>query len=198
MTARPGTRRRAGMAPGPPRAFAEKGRRAHERTDHWRNRGGPRDFCPAGSAGGQPAAGLARPGQAMSGGVLATEHGRTLIADSVVAKIVALATREIGGVYEMGAGATRMIGTMRERVPGGRASVAQGVRVEVGEMQAAADIDLVVEYGVVIPDLAEAVRRNVINAVERMCGLEVTEVNISIDDINVPGDEQPAAEPRVQ
>ena len=134
----------------------------------------------------------------MSGGVLATEHGRTLIADSVVAKIVALATREIGGVYEMGAGATRLIGTMRERVPGGRASVAQGVRVEVGEMQAAADIDLVVEYGVVIPDLAEAVRRNVINAVERMCGLEVTEVNISIDDINVPGDEQPAAEPRVQ
>ena len=151
--------------------------------------------APAASPPGRPAR-LA--GQAMSGGVLATEHGRTLIANSVVAKIVALATREIGGVYEMGAGATRMIGTMRERVPGGRASVAQGVRVEVGEMQAAADIDLVVEYGVVIPDLAEAVRRNVINAVERMCGLEVTEVNISIDDINVPGDEQPAAEPRVQ
>jgi uncharacterized alkaline shock family protein YloU len=148
---------------------------------------------------GVPAAGRPRPaGQAMSGGVLATEHGRTLIADSVVAKIVALATREIGGVYEMGAGATRMIGTMRDRVPGARASVAQGVRVEVGEVQAAADIDLVVEYGVVIPDLAEAVRRNVINAVERMCGLEVTEVNISIDDIYVPGDEQPATEPRVQ
>ena len=153
---------------------------------------------PGAPAASPPAAGPRPAGQAMSGGVLATEHGRTLIADSVVAKIVALATREIGGVYEMGAGATRMIGTMRERVPGGRASVAQGVRVEVGEMQAAADIDLVVEYGVVIPDLAEAVRRNVINAVERMCGLEVTEVNISIDDINVPGDEQPAAEPRVQ
>ena len=155
--------------------------------------------APPGAPAASPPARRPRPaGQAMSGGVLATEHGRTLIADSVVAKIVALATREIGGVYEMGAGATRMIGTMRERVPGGRASVAQGVRVEVGEMQAAADIDLVVEYGVVIPDLAEAVRRNVINAVERMCGLEVTEVNISIDDINVPGDEQPAAEPRVQ
>ena len=154
--------------------------------------------APPGAPAASPPAAGRRAGQAMSGGVLATEHGRTLIANSVVAKIVALATREIGGVYEMGAGATRMIGTMRERVPGGRASVAQGVRVEVGEMQAAADIDLVVEYGVVIPDLAEAVRRNVINAVERMCGLEVTEVNISIDDINVPGDEQPAAEPRVQ
>ena len=155
---------------------------------------------PGAPAASPPAAGRPRPaGQATGGGVLATEHGRTLIANSVVAKIVALATREIGGVYEMGAGATRMVGTLRDRVPGARASVAQGVRVEVGEVQAAADIDLVVEYGVVIPDLAEAVRRNVINAVERMCGLEVTEVNISIDDIYVPGDEQPAAaEPRVQ
>jgi uncharacterized alkaline shock family protein YloU len=152
------------------------------------------------AAASPPAASRGRPaGQGTGGGVLATEHGRTLIADSVVAKIVAMATREIGGVYEMGAGATRMMGTLRERVPGARASVAQGVRVEVGELQAAADIDLVVEYGVVIPDLADAIRRNVIDAVERMCGLEVTEVNISIDDVYVPGDdEQPAAEPRVQ
>lgn len=151
------------------------------------------------AAASPPAASRPRPaGQATGGGVLASEHGRTLIADTVVAKIVAMATREMGGVYEMGAGATRMMGTLRERVPGARASVAQGVRVEVGEVQAAADIDLVVEYGVVIPDLADAVRRNVIGAVERMCGLEVTEVNISIDDIYVPGDEQPAAEPRVQ
>jgi uncharacterized alkaline shock family protein YloU len=147
----------------------------------------------------QGAAASPRPaGQATGGGVLTSEHGRTLIADTVVAKIVALATREIGGVYEMGAGAARMMGTVRERVPGARASVAQGVRVEVGELQAAADIDLVVDYGVVIPDLADAVRRNVISAVERMCGLQVTEVNISIDDVYVPGDEQPATEPRVQ
>jgi uncharacterized alkaline shock family protein YloU len=84
-------------------------------------------------------------------------------------------------------------------VPGARASESQGVAVEVGERQAAADIDLVVEYGVAIPDLAAAVRRNVINAVERMCGLEVTEVNISIDDIHLPGDEEPeAGEPRVR
>jgi uncharacterized alkaline shock family protein YloU len=159
--------------------------------------GGTRGNSVPAAAVTSPAA--SRPtGQVGAGGVLATEHGRTMIADSVVAKIVAMATQEIGGVHEMGAGATRMMGTLRERVPGARASVAQGVRVEVGEVQAAADIDLVVEYGVVIPDLAEAIRRNVINAVERMCGLEVTEVNISIDDIYVPGDEQPAGEPRVQ
>ena len=130
---------------------------------------------------------------------LTSEHGSTTIADLVVAKIAALATREISGVYAMGAGAARVMGAVRQRVPGARASYAQGVAVEVGERQAAADIDLVVEYGVAIPDLATAVRGNVISAVERICGLEVTEVNINIDDIHIPGeqDDQPA-EPRVQ
>ena len=130
---------------------------------------------------------------------LVGEHGRTTIADTVVAKIVAMATREVDGVYAMGAGAARMAGAVRQRLPGARVSESQGVAVEVGERQAAADIDLVIEYGVAIPDLATAVRRNVINAVERICGLEVTEVNISIDDIHLPGDEEPeSAEPRVQ
>ena len=130
---------------------------------------------------------------------LVSEHGRTIIADTVVAKIVAVATREVDGVYAMGAGAARMVGAVRQRVPGARVSESQGVAVEVGERQAAADIDLVIEYGVAIPDLAAAVRRNVINAVERICGLEVTEVNISIDDIHLPGDEEPEpGEPRVQ
>ena len=120
---------------------------------------------------------------------LTSEHGRTSISDVVVAKIVAIATREVDGVYTMGTGAARMIGAVRQRVPGARASEAQGVAVEVGERQAAADLDLVVEYGVSIPDLAAAVRSNVIGAVERFCGLEVTEVNIGIDDIHLPGDE---------
>ena len=130
---------------------------------------------------------------------LVSGHGRTTIADAVVAKIVSVATREVDGVYAMGAGAARMVGAVRQRVPGARVSESQGVAVEVGERQAAADIDLVIEYGVAIPDLAAAVRRNVINAVERMCGLEVTEVNISIDDIHLPSDEEPeSGEPRVQ
>ena len=119
---------------------------------------------------------------------LTSEHGRTSISDVVVAKIVAIATREVDGVYAMGTGSARMIGAVRQRVPGARTSETQGVAVEVGERQAAADLDLVVEYGVSIPDLAAAVRGNVIGAVERICGLEVTEVNIGIDDIHLPGD----------
>jgi uncharacterized alkaline shock family protein YloU len=130
---------------------------------------------------------------------LTSEHGNTTIADLVVAKIVALATREIDGVYAMGGGTARMMGAVRQRVPGVRASDTQGVAVEVGARQAAADIDLVVEYGVSIPDLANAVRNNVINSVERMCGLEVTEVNVGIDDIHLPGEQDDdSSGPRVQ
>jgi uncharacterized alkaline shock family protein YloU len=84
----------------------------------------------------------------------------------------------------------------------GDSSVARGVAVEVGERQAAIDIDLVVEYGAAIQDLAGAVRRNVTSAVERMTGLEITEINIKVDDIHLPdddsGDEDGASEPRVQ
>jgi len=130
---------------------------------------------------------------------LISEHGRTTISDVVVAKIVSLATREVDGVYAMGTGTARMIGAVRQRVPGVRSADTQGVSVEVGERQAAADLDLVVEYGVSIPDLAAAVRGNVISAVERICGLEVTEVNVGIDDIHLPGEQDTTdTAPRVQ
>lgn len=128
---------------------------------------------------------------------LTTEHGRTSIANVVVAKVVAIATREVDGVYDMGTGSARMIGAVRQRVPGTRTSDTQGVAVEVGERQAAADLDLVVEYGVSIPDVAAAVRANVIGAVERICGLDVTEVNIGIDDVHLPGQDTDTS-PRVQ
>jgi uncharacterized alkaline shock family protein YloU len=145
------------------------------------------------------AAGAVREVPPRSAAEVMSEHGSMTIADLVVAKIVGLATREIDGVYALGGGAARMIGAVRQRVPGTQASAAQGVAVEVGQRQAAADIDLVVEYGVCIPDLAAAVRGNVINAVERICGLEVTEVNININDIHLPGEQDTeAAEPRVQ
>ncbi|MGH3426287.1 MAG: Asp23/Gls24 family envelope stress response protein [Mycobacteriales bacterium] len=115
------------------------------------------------------------------------EKGRTTIADVVVAKIAGMAAREIPGIYELGGGAARAFRAIRERVPGaGKASVAQGVSVEVGERQAAVDLVLVVEYGISIADVAQAARENVIDAVERMTGLEVVEVNISIDDIHLP------------
>jgi uncharacterized alkaline shock family protein YloU len=121
--------------------------------------------------------------------------GRTQIADVVVAKIAGLATREITGVYALGGGAARALGALRERIPGATTNVSQGVSVEVGETQAAVDVDLVVEYGAAISALAAAVRRNVVSAVERMTGLHVVEVNITVNDVHLPGEEPEAAAP---
>ncbi|TWD82521.1 putative alkaline shock family protein YloU [Kribbella amoyensis] len=118
-----------------------------------------------------------------------TPGGRTSIADVVVSKIAGIATREIAGVHALGGGAARAVGLLRDRIPGSRTNLSQGVSVEVGEKQAAVDIELVAEYGVSIADLATAIRGNVIAAVERMTGLEVTEVNIAVSDVHLEGED---------
>jgi uncharacterized alkaline shock family protein YloU len=131
---------------------------------------------------------------------LVTERGRTAIADSVVAKVAGIAARDISGVHAMGTGGTRAVGAIRERLPGtgSTPAAAQGVSVEVGERQAAIDLDIVAEYGVPIVDVAEAVRQNVIRNVETMTGLQVTEVNVSVDDIWLGEEQSEDDEPRVQ
>jgi len=122
-------------------------------------------------------------------GKLVSQHGKTSIADTVVAKIAGMAARDVAGVHDLGGGASRAFGAIRERIPGATSNVSQGVAVEVGERQAAVDLEIVVEYGVSITDLADAIRRNVIAALERMTGLEVLEVNINVDDIHLLGDD---------
>ncbi|MFI5533980.1 Asp23/Gls24 family envelope stress response protein [Kitasatospora sp. NPDC051853] len=119
------------------------------------------------------------------------ERGRTAIADQVVGKIAGMAAREVDGVHSFGAGLTRALGAVRDRVPGGRSSagVTRGVKVEVGEKQAAIDLDLVVEYGVSITEVAAEVREEVVGAVERMTGLQVVEVNINVVDVHLPDED---------
>ncbi|WP_030563070.1 Asp23/Gls24 family envelope stress response protein [Streptomyces aureocirculatus] len=129
----------------------------------------------------------------------AATRGRTSIADVVVVKIAGMAAREIPGVHDMGGGLSRTIGAVRDRVPGGRPNVGRGVKVEVGERQTAIDLDIVVEYGVPITDVAHDVRENVIAAVERITGLEVVEVNVAINDVHLPDDDRDSsAETRVE
>ncbi|MFI5525522.1 Asp23/Gls24 family envelope stress response protein [Streptomyces platensis] len=120
--------------------------------------------------------------------------GRTTIADGVVAKIAFLAAGDVEGVHALGSGLARSVGALRKRVPGGSTTTTHGVKVEVGEKQAAVDLDIVVEYGEVIPDVGQAVRENVISAVERMTGLEVVEVNIAVSDVRLPGEDEAEAE----
>ncbi|WP_216205531.1 Asp23/Gls24 family envelope stress response protein [Amycolatopsis aidingensis] len=122
--------------------------------------------------------------------------GKTTIASSVVQKVAGIAAREVSGVNALGGGVSRAFGAIRERIPGSGTVTTSGVSVEVGEKQAAVDLDLVVEYGARIVDVARAVRRNVITTVEQITGLDVIEVNISVNDIHLPeenGEEEPSS-----
>lgn len=122
---------------------------------------------------------------------LTTDVGKISVAQSVVQKIAGMSCREVSGVHGMGTGATRTFGAIKERIPGSSGpNVAQGVGVEVGETQAAIDLDIVVEYGVGIAELGRSIQRNVKQQVELMTGLEVVEVNVNVDDVYVPGDEE--------
>ncbi len=131
-----------------------------------------------------------------------SSQGKTTIADTVVAKIAGIAVHEVNGVHSLGGGTARAVGMLRERIPGAKIKHSQGVSVEVGERQAAVDVELVADYGVSIADLAEGIRRNVISAIERMTSLEVTEVNIAVQDVYLESeddqDEGERSESRVQ
>jgi uncharacterized alkaline shock family protein YloU len=145
---------------------------------------------------GEPggAATPARPRAAYQTGAasLQTEYGNTTIADGVVAKIASIAAREIPGVQALGGGVSRAIGALVSGIP-------TGVAVEVGEKQAAVDLVLVTYYGQSIVDVTDAVRRNVVERIQSMAGLEVTEVNITVTDLYVEGhDDQEHTEPRVK
>jgi uncharacterized alkaline shock family protein YloU len=125
--------------------------------------------------------------------------GRTTIADGVVAKIAGMAARDVPGVHAVGGGFARGMGAMRERMPGaGGKSVTSGVKVEVGEVQTAVDLEIVVEYGVSIIDVAGDVRGNVIAAIERMTGLAVVEVNIAVSDVHVFDEDEEQPERRLE
>jgi len=124
---------------------------------------------------------------------LQTERGGTRIEDSVVSKIAGIAAQEVEGV-RMGGGTSQAIGGIISSVTGGAGAGAggssRGVSVEVGAVEAAVDLTMTVEYGKPIPQISEAVRRNVINRIENLVGLNVTEVNISVNDVFFPEQEQ--------
>ena len=115
---------------------------------------------------------------------LQSERGRTTISNSVVSQIAGVAAQEVEKV-QMGGGATAAVGGFLQSVTGG-GSAARGVSVEVGEEEAAIDLTMAVEYGYSVPQLTEAARRNVINKVESLTGLKVSEVNITVSDVQVP------------
>ena len=121
---------------------------------------------------------------------LKTEGGTTTIQDSVVCQVAGMAAQEVEG-SRMGSSTTQAVGSIMSAVPGvGSQSESRGVSVDVGEVEAAVDLSMSVEYGRIIHQIVEAVRTNVIMRVESLVGLRVTEVNITVSDIFFPQQEQ--------
>jgi len=117
----------------------------------------------------------------------ATSTGKTIINDGVIAKVAGIAARDVSGVYGLGGGAARALGAIREAM--NNTDLTQGVKVEVGETQVAVDVSIVAEYPVPLQTVASGVRSAVISAIETLVGMEVTEVNVTINDVHLPSDD---------
>lgn len=144
-----------------------------------------------------------RSGQGANASPLQSDKGVTKIGDAVVTQVAGIAAQEIEKV-QMGGGASAAVGGFLQSVTGavggsssGGGNFSKGVSVEVGSEEAAIDLTMAVEYGQSIPQLTEAARRNVINKVESLVGLRVTEVNITVNDVQVP-EERPMLEQQAQ
>ncbi|GAA4266251.1 Asp23/Gls24 family envelope stress response protein [Frondihabitans peucedani] len=124
--------------------------------------------------------------------------GKNTIAEGVVEKVAGIAAREVPGVHDLGNGAARAIGAIRNAI--NQQDRGQGIKVEVGEKQVAADIIIVAEYPVALQKLADSVRAAVTDAISTVVGMEVTEVNVTISDVHIPSDDNDdeATESRVQ
>jgi uncharacterized alkaline shock family protein YloU len=119
---------------------------------------------------------------------LETERGSTDIEDGVVSKIAGMAAREVEGV-RMGGSASRTAGEILGGLTGSQ-DLSRGVSVEVGRVEAAIDLTMAVEYGRDLLQLAEQVRDRITERVETLTGLQVTELNVTIDDVIFPKEER--------
>ncbi|MBK4348205.1 Asp23/Gls24 family envelope stress response protein [Lacisediminihabitans changchengi] len=128
-------------------------------------------------------------------GLSGASAGKTVIVDPVVAKIAGIAARDVPGVYALGGGTARAFGAIRDAM--GNTDLAQGVKVEVGETQVAADVTIVVEYPTPLHQVAADVRAAVADSIERLIGMEVAEINVTVSDVHIPGDDDTVEESRV-
>ena len=107
-----------------------------------------------------------------------TENGKVVFAPDVIATIAGLAAKEVPGVASLA-------GTVMEGISGifGKKSMTKGVRVEVGQEEAAVDVSINVTYGVRIQDVCSAVQKEIKNAIETMTALRVVEVNVAVQGV---------------
>jgi uncharacterized alkaline shock family protein YloU len=124
---------------------------------------------------------------------LPAARGRTTIANEVVEKIAGIAAREVPGVYDLGGDVARVFSAVKERLKLGEESAAQGVSVKLDGKTAEVEVVIVIEFGFQVFSVTEKVREKVISSVENLLGLEVTGVDVTVDDVHIP-DEGPVGD----
>ncbi len=128
-------------------------------------------------------------------GPLQTDRGNTTIQDTVVKSIVGMAAEEVEGIQTTAGGgrlpgdSSRTVGEFFGGVTGGGDVRSRGVSVEVGSTETAVDLTVKALYGKPIPQTSQAVRDNIVNRVESLTGLKVTEVNVDVTNIFFPDEE---------
>lgn len=111
--------------------------------------------------------------------------GKVQVADEVVAIIAGMAATEVQGIAGMSGGIAGGIAEML-----GKKNLSKGVKVEVGETEAAVDLYIIVKYGARIPEIAINCQEGVKKAIESMTGLQVVEVNVHVQGVSFPEAEQ--------
>lgn len=111
--------------------------------------------------------------------VEANDDNGISISDDVVSVIAGVAVAEVSGVASMAGG---FAGGISE-VFSGKKNMSKGIKVEIGEKETKIDVNIIVEYGVRIPDVAFEIQNRVTKAVETMTGLKVVEVNVHVQGV---------------
>ena len=109
-----------------------------------------------------------------------TENEGIQISNDVIAVIAGVAVSEVPGVSGMAGG---FAGGISE-VFSGKKNLAKGIKVDATETEAKIDVNIIVEYGTRIPDVAFEIQNRVKKAVENMTGLKVEEVNVHVQGVN--------------
>ena len=115
-----------------------------------------------------------------------TENEGIKISNDVVAVVAGVAVSEVPGVSEMAGG---FAGGITEALSG-KKNLAKGIKVEINENKVKIDVNIIVEYGTRIPDVAFEIQNRVKKAVETMTGLNVVEVNVHVQGVNTETKEE--------
>jgi uncharacterized alkaline shock family protein YloU len=121
-----------------------------------------------------------------AGAAAAIVKGRIEIEDEVVEKVAGLAAVEVAGVADLGGDVERAIENVRDRIGIGQKRGDQGVKAQINGREVAIAVTIVIEYGHVVMEVARAVKTNVAIQTNRMLGLRVVEVNVTVDDVQMP------------